>query len=443
MPAVSSKISSAAASPTTAGSSPSRPVGDSTTAKIDSRNPASAAPTEPLTKVEPQLESELDEEAIPILSSVPEEDRADETLRKSRSIVTHLRILTTLAILYTLYVAQAIFVPVFMSIVLYLLLRPAVRWMARKRIPEFVGAVGCLALLGVVLAAAVVPMIAPTRAWVADLPKNMERVGEKLKFLKTPLAQVKDLQARLSDFAAGDQAPKLFKIVVQQPELTSGTMVLSATGNMLGTGFVVLILTLFLLTTGDDLLNNVLSILPTFREKRKAVELIQEVQRGVSTYLVTITMINVALGIVVAIAMWLLGMPTPALWGLLVTVFNYIPFVGQGVAGLIVGSVALLSFDSIGYASLVVGVFYGIVAIEGHVITPALLGRHMSLNPVVVLLFLTLGGWMWGISGAALAVPVLAIIKIAFDRFECTRPVGTLLGGYRGAAAMVTPAVAA
>jgi len=384
-----------------------------------------------------------EDESIPILSTATEEEQRDETLRKSRSIVTHLRILTTLAVLYTLYVAQAIFIPVFMAIVLYLLLRPAVRWMARKRIPEFVGAAACLVLFGAVMTAAVVPMIAPARAWVADLPSNMERAGEKLRFLKTPLTQMKELQARFSEIAGGEQKPGIFKFVVEQPQLTSGTVVLSATGNMLGTAFVVLILTLFLLTTGDDLLNNVLSILPTFREKRNAVELIQEVQRGVSTYLVTITCINAGLGIVVAGAMWLLGMPTPALWGLLVMVFNYIPFVGQGVAGLVVGSVAILSFDSLGYAALVVAVFYGIVAIEGHVITPALLGRHMSLNPIVVLLFLTLGGWMWGIAGAALAVPVLAIMKIACDRFDCTRPIGTLLGGYRGIASMTTPATAA
>lgn len=379
----------------------------------------------------------------PLLAQDADELRAEGTLRKSNAILVQLRVLTTLAIVYTLYVAQAIFKPVFMAIVLYLLLRPAVRWMARKRIPEVAGALLCLSLLAGAVAVSVLPMIAPTRAWVADLPKNIDRVGEKLKFLKTPLSQMKDLQARITEFAAGDQGPKLFQVVVKQPELTSGSVVLSATGNMIGTIFVVLVLTFFLLTTGDDLLNNVLSILPTFREKRNTVELVAEVQRGVSSYLGTITLINVALGMVIAATMWLMGMPTPVLWGLMVTIFNYIPFIGQAVAGLILGVVALLTFDSAPFAAFVLGTFYCIVAIEGHLITPAIIGRHMSLNPIVVILFLVFGGWMWGIAGAALAVPVLAIIKIACDRFECTRPIGTLLGGYRGIASMTTPATAA
>ena len=392
-------------------------------------SPATAVPPVEVEEVEP-----------PLVAADPEEARAEAGLQKTSSILIQLRILTTFAILYTLYVAQAIFKPIFLAIVLYLLLRPAVRWMARKRVPELAGAVLCLSFLAGSVAVAILPMIAPTRAWVADLPKNMDRVGEKLKFLKTPMNQLKELQARLSEFSAEDQGARLFKVVVQQPELTSGSVFLSATGNMLGNAFVVVVLTFFLLTTGDDLLNNVLTILPTFREKRIAVELVSEVQRGVSSYLVTITVINVALGIVIGLTMWLLGMPTPALWGLMVTIFNYIPFVGQAVAGLVLGIAALLSFDSVSFAILVLAVFYAIVMVEGHIITPAILGRHMSLNPIIVILFLIFGGWMWGITGAALAVPILAIMKIACDRFEFTRTIGTLLGGYRGVASMSTPA---
>ncbi len=140
-------------------------------------------------------------------------------------------------------------------------------------------------------------------------------------------------------------------------------------------------------------------------------------------------MINVGLGIVVAAALWLMGVPNAGVWGLMTTVFNYVPFVGQGVAGLIVGLVALLSFDSVGYALLVPAVFYTIAAVEGNLITPAMLGKHMSLNPLIVLVALLFWGWIWGIAGAALAIPILAITKISCDRFECTRSIGTLLGG--------------
>jgi predicted PurR-regulated permease PerM len=140
-------------------------------------------------------------------------------------------------------------------------------------------------------------------------------------------------------------------------------------------------------------------------------------------------MINIGLGVVVSVVLWLMGVPNPGIWGLMTTIFNYIPFVGQAVAGAVIGFVALLTFDSIGYAALVPAVFYSIAAIEGNIITPALLGRSMRLNPILVLVSLLCWGWLWGISGAALAVPILAMLKIGCDRFECTRAVGTLLGG--------------
>jgi predicted PurR-regulated permease PerM len=122
-------------------------------------------------------------------------------------------------------------------------------------------------------------------------------------------------------------------------------------------------------------------------------------------------------------------MPNPALWGAMCCVLNFIPYVGAMAGTMVVFLVAVLTFDSLGYACLVPAVYFAITAVEGNLITPALLGRSMSLNPVMVFLFLVFWGWIWGIGGALLAVPLLAMLKIGFDQFERTRPVGTLLGG--------------
>jgi predicted PurR-regulated permease PerM len=251
-----------------------------------------------------------------------------------------------------------------------------------------------------------------------------------LHFVQEHLGQLGKVRTQIAELAAGGEAEEQpVTVRVKEPELTSSAVVLSTTGNMVGMWLVVVVLSYFLLTAGDSLINNVLTILPTFREKRLTVELIKEIERGISSYLVTITLINLGLGCLVGVVLWMLGVPNPAVWGLMTTVFNYVPFVGQAIAGLVIGIVALLSFDSVGYALLVPVIFYAIAAVEGNVVTPMLLGRNMSLNPILVLTFLVCWGWMWGIAGAALAVPILAMLKIGCDHFESTRPVGTLLGG--------------
>lgn len=368
-------------------------------------------------------------EPPPVAASGP--DRMDRLLAALKNLRWQLAILSILAVLATLYVAQAVFVPIALSIVLSLLLRPPVRWMYRRHIPETVGAIVCLLFLVVVLAAVVVPLLGPAQTWTEQLPQHLEQVVEKLKGLKDRFSQLLKVRSQIAEFAASGEPDENAPVAVtlQEPDLTSGAGVLSSTGNMLGMWLIIIVLTFFLLIAGDQLINNVLMILPTFREKRQTVEMIKELERGVSAYLLTVTMINVGLGIVVTVVLWLMGVPNAPVWGLMTTVFNYVPFIGQGVAGLVIGLVALLSFDSIGYALLVPVVFYSIAAVEGNVITPALLGRRMSLNPIMVLLFLIGWGWMWGIAGAFLAVPILAIIKLGCDRFESTRPVGTLLGG--------------
>ncbi len=353
----------------------------------------------------------------------------DPWLLKLANLRNWVIVLCVIAVIWVLNFAQAILIPVAMSIVMYLLLRPAVRWLQRRRIPESAGAALCLIVVGAAIVVGILPLIGPARQWLEHLPEHLRNADRKLKVIREQVGQLSEIRTRLEDLTAGNDKGRPMTVAVQQPELTNSTMMLSTTGNTLGMLLVVIVLTYFLLTSGDQLINRVLSILPTFHEKRQAVELIHEVQRGISSYLVTITVINIGLGIVVAAALWCLGVPNPGVWGLMTAIFNYVPFVGQGVTGLLIGLASLLSFDSVSYALFVPVVFYFIAAIEGNLITPALVGRHMSLNPIIVLVSLLFWGWMWGIAGAALAVPILAMTKISCDRFDGTRSIGVLLGG--------------
>lgn len=370
--------------------------------------------------------SGLEPELVP---ATTEPEPADRLLAALKSLRWPLGTLATVAVLAVLYFARDVCIPVALAIVLSLLLRPAVRWMHRRRIPEPVGALACLICLVIAVAAGVVPLLGPAQQWINDLPQHTEHLGKKFTSLKHRFNMVFKIRSQIAEFAKDDEAKSPVPVTVQEPELATNAGLITSTGHTLGTWVVVIVMSFFLLTAGDPLINNVLMILPTFREKRKTVEMIKEIERGISNYLVTITIINIGLGFAITLALWLMGVPNAPVWGLMTTIFNYVPFLGQGVAGIIITLVAVLSFDSVGYALLVPVVFYSIAAIEGNVITPALLGHRMSLNPILVLLFLLGWGWMWGVAGAFLAVPILASIKLGCDRFECTRPVGTVLGG--------------
>ena len=329
-------------------------------------------------------------------------------------------------------------------------------------------------------------LVGPAQAWLNDAPAHMRTVGQKLHVLRDKVEDLNRASAMVEDLASGKaesatppEAPFPFApdpptdepatdasqaddatsttdpskpiatdplqadqaeltppapdepitVEVQQPRLATGLTVLSSTGSFAGELLMTLVLAYFLLASGDMLINNVLHILPSMREKRNAVELVHNVEHGISTYLLTVTLINIGLGIAIGTAMWLLGVPNPALWGAMATTFNFVPFLGAMCGTIVVFLVSVLSFDTLGEAIVPPLVYWAITAVEGNFITPQLIGRSMSLNPIMVFLMLAVWGWMWGIGGAFLAVPILAMLKVGFDQFEKTKAIGTLLGG--------------
>lgn len=376
-----------------------------------------------------------------------------------------LRVLAILAVIYSLYFARAVCLPIVTAFVLALLFRPVVRVGRRYRIPEAVTAGGVLALiLGGLLGLAIF-MVEPAEQWIEKLPRQVHVIGKKMAGIRSRWRQFNDATAKVEQIAAGHTpaappAPLLSQanettlaagnpeeavpspvvvarplssepvpVEMRQPRLVTGMAFLSTTTSFLGELFVSLVLAYFLLSSGDVLINNVLKILPSMREKRNVVELVYNVERGISAYLVTVAAINGGLGIVIGLVLWALGMPNAALWGGLAALLNFVPYLGALLGMGIVFLIALLTFDSFAYACVIPIAYFACTAIEGNFITPHLLGKSMSLNPIMVFLSLTIGWWMWGTGGAILAVPIVAMLKVGFDQFEGTRAMGTLLGG--------------
>ena len=224
----------------------------------------------------------------------------------------------------------------------------------------------------------------------------------------------------------GSQGTKVQRVQIQGPSLVK--QLFGGTSAFLASLMVVLFAAYFLLAAGDLFLQKLVTSLPQFRDKRTAVLIARETEAQVSGYLVTVTAINIGMGLVTGLAMWVLGMPNPTLWGVVAGVLNFVPYIGGMVNLVILALAAILTFDSLGRALLIPGAFLVINIIEGNVVTPMILGRRMRLNTVAVFLGLLFWWFIWGIPGAIIAVPLLAATKIVSDHVQVLRPVGEFLG---------------
>jgi predicted PurR-regulated permease PerM len=189
-----------------------------------------------------------------------------------------------------------------------------------------------------------------------------------------------------------------------------------------------MILLFFLLAAGDLFLQKLIKVLPNLRDRRKAIEIARETEASVSTYLLTTAAVNLVEGTIVAGAVYLLGLPNAPLWGALVALFEFVPYLGAVAAVVVLSVAGLATFDDVGHALLVPGSYLVINLVQANFVGPLLLGQRLELNPVAILVSLAFWFWIWGIAGAFIAVPLLATFKICCDHIERLAPVGEFLG---------------
>ncbi|TWU08517.1 AI-2E family transporter [Stieleria varia] len=349
--------------------------------------------------------------------------------------VIAVRVCAVMLTLYALYYARNMVVPVVTSLVLYMVLRPVVRQAKRFGIHPAIGSGGIILCVLIILGVAGYLVAEPAQQMIADAPRNVSVVKEKLSFLTDKLKAVDEAKEELSDSSDGGDdstsatnAEEPVPVEIEQPEWTGNFVYLSGTGNAVSFVSICLALLYFLLATGDDLLRSIMHALPGFTARRRLIEVIANVQEGLGNYLAKITAINACLGVSVGLAMWLLGMPSPILWGAMAFAFNFIPIVGAICGAMIIFVVALVNFGQPYYAFIVTGTFLTLTSLEGQFITPSILGRSMSMSPVVVFLSIVLWGWMWGFMGVFLSVPILIAARMACEGYEGLQPLAYVLG---------------
>ncbi|CAK9037442.1 Phosphonoacetaldehyde hydrolase (Phosphonatase) (Phosphonoacetaldehyde phosphonohydrolase) [Durusdinium trenchii] len=346
---------------------------------------------------------------------------ANVELRRIRICLT---VLVILAVISTLYFARAILQPMAMAVVLSLVLKPVRRHLTRWGLPGLAAAVVVFLGFTLILVVGTRLLWQPTNHWLEQAPESLHAVREQLEGMGGPLASIAAAEKELDKLTAMTESPdtlnRPMSVRVEQPALTS--QLVNSTGSLATSVGITLSLLFFLLAAGDQFLEKAVQLKKSWTEKWDTVLLAKQIEHKMSTYLGTITLINIGLGAAIAFGLWVIGMPHPLLWGALAALLNYIPFAGLVIGVCVVFVVAASEFDSLPHALLAPAIYLAANGLEANLVTPSVLRHSISLNPVVILVAVFLGGWCWGIGGIFLAVPFLLILKIFCDSHERLEP---------------------
>ena len=329
--------------------------------------------------------------------------------------------LLALAVLTACSLAADFVLPIVLAVVLNLLLQPAMRILARVRLPRPLAALILIIGIFAALVSIGTALSGPATAWAEKLPGGIAKLSERMSFLAPTIRSVQNFLHQIDSLGQQGAA------AATGPSIAS--MLFKGAQHFASGFFETLLVLFFLLVAGETFLRRVVEIVPTFSEKRKVVALSQQIEADISAYLLTITMMNVAVGAATAVATWASGLGDPLLWGGIAFLLNYVPIMGPATGVFVFLLAGLVTIDGLGQALLPAALYLVIHLIEGETVTPMLLARRFTLNPVIVIISLIFWFWMWGVPGAILAVPLLAIVKIICDGVTSLSAVGHFLEG--------------
>jgi len=337
-------------------------------------------------------------------------------------------VLTVLAVVYTLYFGRDFFIPVTLAVLLNFLLSPLIRAARHLGIPTGLSAaviiVGFIAVIG----GSIYELAGPARAWLAAAPSTLVKARARLDDVLQPVEQVTKTAEQVERVTSvtTDGARHAARVVVEGPTL--GARFFGTTESVVSSTIEVLVLLFFLLAAGDLFLQKLIKVLPSLGDKRMAVEIARKTESSISAYLITTAVLNLTEGALVAVVLYILGMPNPVFWGTLVAILEFVPYLGAATIIVILSLASLSVFDHLGHALLVPGAFLAINLIQGNLVSPFVLGHRLALNPVAIFLGLAFWWELWGIPGAFLAVPLMATLKIFCDHIATLAPIGEFLG---------------
>jgi predicted PurR-regulated permease PerM len=372
--------------------------------------PSSPAPTTPA----------VDSKTVDIpTAGTPEADASARPPSRPRPRASGaLVLLTTLAAGFTLWAAQGLLLPVLLAMFFALVGNPIIRLLQRIYVPRFVSAllVLILGLAGTVALGQ--QLVVPASEWVRQVPSEMRDIAPKLRNLVKPVQEANKAAENIARAAGGENTAKPVQVV--RTELNDPYKTLTATPRMIASVLAVVLLTFFFMVYGQSLQRNAIALLPGRQQKRLTVEILQSIEHEISRYVLTITIINALVGLAFAGALYWLDVPLDEalLWGTMAAILNFAPYVGPLIGILIMLLMGFVAFDDIWQSVLPAAIYLGLHTLEGQIVTPIVLGVRMALSPLVLILALMLFGWLWGIVGLLLAVPLLVCFKIVLSKVE-------------------------
>jgi len=333
--------------------------------------------------------------------------------------------LFVLAVGYTLYLASDVLVPIAFAILLNQLLSPLVRRMDRIGIvPRISAAMIMLALVGLV-GLAIATLAEPAEQWLAEVPKTVRELKSQMIETKGKFAEIQELAEEVEEIASVESSNAPQSVVVEGPGILEG--VLGGLPYIITGAAVVIFLTYFLLASGDGMLRRLTQCARTWTSRRRIVTIAREIQNDLSVYLGTVTIINMSLGALAAGILYLLEFPNPVLWGTMIGALNFAPYVGALVSTLVLTVVGLTNYETVGQGLTAPIAIFFLTTLEGQVITPSILGSRMSLNPTMVFISVLIWGWLWGVAGALMAVPIMTSMKVWCDHMPAQQHLSAFL----------------
>ena len=328
-----------------------------------------------------------------------------------------LLVLATLAVGYTLWAAQDLLLPVLLGMFFALVGNPIIRFLQRLHVPRFVAAL--VLVVGGITGAVVLgnQLVVPASDWFRDVPKELRELTPKLRQLAKPV-QDANLAAQNIARAAGGESAKRVQVV--RTQVDDPYKILTTTPRLLASILAVVLLTFFFMVYGEQLQRHAIALLPGRQKKKFTVDILHSIEREVSRYVLTISVINTLMGLLFAGILFALDVPLPEalLWGTLVAILNFAPYVGPLIGMGLMLLVGFVSYKDPWMSVLPAAIYLVLHTLEGQIITPIILGKRMALSPLVLSLALMLFGWLWGIIGLLLAVPLLVCVKLVLARVE-------------------------
>lgn len=323
--------------------------------------------------------------------------------------------LFTIAAVAAIYILKPVLLPIVLAMLIAAALHPVVEKLHRIGMPRTVVAGIVLAVFVVSVVFSIWNFADPVSRWVSRVPGQLDRVDAAWQELRRPVDEVAQQVDELSE---GEKQPYEPTVAIEEEKLSQ---TLFASG-LRGTGsfFLTIVTLYFTIGYGHHI---------TARLRRDmANDLVGEIVDSVSTYLFTITLINAGLGVAIGVAMWLVGMPDPIIWGLLAFILNFLPYIGAVVGVGLTGFVAMITFDTLTWRLIPPGAYLLLTVFEANFVTPTILGRRLPINPLVLFVWVIFWGWLWGVAGALLAVPLLVALRLSATHFRRLEFIGEIIG---------------